>query len=1350
MSCKLEYKGKFYTEKELKLELIKDPAFVAKYLPQEERFNSGDYTKEDIVMFKRKVDRLQETMDVKVIMDPSVETSRTLGSSDPRVKAEGKPVILINPNAVFKTTAIHEFGHIFLDSFPNGIENPRLKRAYEMLKGTELEAEVKALYPELNDEMFAKELITTAIGRKGSEIWDSESNQSTWAAIKNWMLDYIKRTFGFSTMDEIESLTKEILSSKIKSTGLSTTDQLEKVRKIDSKSTKEEKAADKSIKTLESVYKETVARVENIYKEYTPEGKKSLEREDARSSKGTTRFESITELKEAMDDLDNVDRLLGIEKYIDWVRKEVYKVTETLEERKKSGKVTDEKIMASIQWNRSFSMIEDIQGLIVGLYEGGEITKEQKEKYDEDLTKIQGDRSKLETRLLEESRKAYAKFIGKHDNKVRQEYEREFEKNYETLGIEASGQSLDSYVKEKLHLNAKEIRDKAEEEAYNQSHESISDIHGLAAIMWSEKNANSQDIQILSGVASWLDQQITNFSIDEAAEFDTNNKKFKVDVSNAVNQATKYNGMYDTSKSGQSYYAGEYKAEFNEQRSEMIKNSFDRDNADEKYGEVKVTKSNDSLDYTINGENKKIKIYGATRYNVETNEKDESFNISFELFGERVSIPTSEAVGKSEYEYWLDENVTTVIVDGYSEGVPNDKWINNDYKKLSEKQKGHLEFLKEKVMQAEELTGGKDSIVSKKAFGQTFIRLPGILKSDTQRIVQGNYKDSLLNKISQATTIEKDDFESQGKNNSTKESFKRVYADVSNKEKMRVPIPFRARLNSKEQSLDLHTITLMNLVAAKNYQVKSEMESTFLIVLEVMKNRKVPNTTGLDRLKKVHALSKEGDETPLYKNKEDINDAKKARDILENRFYGIKSKDAGRINLGKKKDGTAREVDINAITRTWLKFSGYVSLTLNWINSVVNLNMGTINNLIEAAGGEHFNFTDWGNAGKKYWLDINNIKNDWGSNVDKSRTNLFMNAFDVLGSKEYLDNKFEENTRAQALLKMDSLRPIAKAGEHMMQAKVMYATLNHIKVMNKNGDYLDINGKVVKDKKQAASLDEMIEFKPTATGGVEIVLHKDVDSSTHTRTGGKDQVLKESINLVKYKIRELHGNYDSEIQAAAQREFWGKMAFFLRKWVEEGYFRRWRSTKTIFKKNNEIDDADRFYSQDAKANREGYYVTATRFLTRTIAPAIIQMNIEILKEGAGNLSTFQKANLKKVMMELGMIALTLAAYLGMDEDDDEVDAKYIFRRQLSELSFFVLAPEAIKVVSTPTASIGTLRNIFKVINQSMNPFETYQQGPHKGRNKLNILLLKNTPVFSQWMKDSKSSLDFLNNSAGMN
>ena len=233
MSCKLNYKGKYYSEDELRLKLLNDPEMIERHQIRISEFDSKNYTLEDISVFKQKIDFLQKSMDVKVMFDKNVGSSRVLGSEDKRVKDAGKPVVVINPDRIFTTTAIHEFSHIFLDSFPNGIDNPRLKKAYEMLKGTELEKEVALMYPNLNKdgEMFKKELIATAMGRKGAEIWASKESQSTWAAIKEWIIGYIKRKFKISDSNEVNSLVSEILNSKIKRTGMSKMDQLEKTNK---------------------------------------------------------------------------------------------------------------------------------------------------------------------------------------------------------------------------------------------------------------------------------------------------------------------------------------------------------------------------------------------------------------------------------------------------------------------------------------------------------------------------------------------------------------------------------------------------------------------------------------------------------------------------------------------------------------------------------------------------------------------------------------------------------------------------------------------------------------------------------------------------------------------------------------------------------------------------------------------------------------------------------------------------------------------------------------------------------------------------------------------------------------
>ena len=129
MSCKLEYKGKEYTEAELIKVLSQDSSIVDQYKDQEQRiYNTDGRTVESMDMTIKKIEHMQKLMNVEVVLDSDVKTSRVLSASDPRTKAAGKPVILINPDAIFSDTVIHEFAHIFIDAFPGGLANKGCRR----------------------------------------------------------------------------------------------------------------------------------------------------------------------------------------------------------------------------------------------------------------------------------------------------------------------------------------------------------------------------------------------------------------------------------------------------------------------------------------------------------------------------------------------------------------------------------------------------------------------------------------------------------------------------------------------------------------------------------------------------------------------------------------------------------------------------------------------------------------------------------------------------------------------------------------------------------------------------------------------------------------------------------------------------------------------------------------------------------------------------------------------------------------------------------------------------------------------------------------------------------------------
>ena len=119
MSCKINFKGKEYTESEFLKVASTDKEMIETIYPSPE---PKKYTSQTLEMFGRKAQKLQEAMSVKIIFDETIKDSRVLGKNHKMTKSAGKPVIVVNPNNLFKETAIHEFGHIFIDSSKKRLE----------------------------------------------------------------------------------------------------------------------------------------------------------------------------------------------------------------------------------------------------------------------------------------------------------------------------------------------------------------------------------------------------------------------------------------------------------------------------------------------------------------------------------------------------------------------------------------------------------------------------------------------------------------------------------------------------------------------------------------------------------------------------------------------------------------------------------------------------------------------------------------------------------------------------------------------------------------------------------------------------------------------------------------------------------------------------------------------------------------------------------------------------------------------------------------------------------------------------------------------------------------------------
>jgi hypothetical protein len=1367
MSCKYNYKGEFLTEKELINVLSQDQSIVDKYKPQEERLG-GDYEQEDIDTFNKKVDALKKTMNVEVIFDEDVNSSRVLGKGDKRTEEAGKPVILINPNKIFKTTAIHEFGHVFIDSFPKGLDNPRIIRALKQLEGTELERKVKETYPDLSEDMLKKEILTTAIGSTGSRIWDSAENMSKWESFVAWFSDFITRTFGLER-NEVESLAKELLDNRVKKISASKLESIAQemrpliFKKGDKGSkTKEEKEIQSISDKVNETYEDVLARVKKIYARQKEQGssKASKEREKNRVKKGkVTRLSSIKMLQDELDKFDEADKKKGFIKYLEWTKGELSFMNDELEKRKNKDKINDNTVSKAIEWNYSFNMLNNLQNLL-------ENDRKDKKFFSEDeilsftssIEEMKGMQSSIESKLLTYSRDLYARKLADNDTNTEERAKAQYKKEWKELeDAGGSGFSEGEYIIRNLQKDKELIDDMKMDIAKSRSKKAIASLSKLSMVMLSEKDMKSKDIAMVSNMLDGADNRTQIFATEEATEMDKSNKDFtssSAKDSDSRNMKKKYKGMFVTTKSGQSYYTGKYSPEFLEEKQKINNESYDADIFDEKFKNTQISKSTkldknqnkvEVAEYESNivNPNTGKKILGSIDFSGSKNIKVEGLkdlkegerptHVTYEVIGFKgktqvMRISINEAIARSEAYHW--NRVNTVKQNGIRR--PASIWESKEYKDLEKNDKVRFDLLNDlrrKNREADKRYDKRDSIITKTA-GTEFQRLHGVMKSSASRVVEGQSVSTMGKaELSKLIETQADEFDTQ--------SIKQ-YTDFTNEETMRVPSPYRAKLKESDQSFDLHTMVLMNSIMSKNYQEKKSIESAITVIKEVVKNKQYPKTDSITGKQKIDA---QNDQLQYETGGVNGSEYRKILSMTENRLYGITSKQAGGVEIN------GNVIEAQKVVQTGLKYFGTVSLVFNYANSIVNTGTGTFSNLIEAVGGDVYNLSDYRKAQKIYASDLKEVVKDMGSNIVSSRTNLLQGVFNTMGP-DHINNDFEQGSRVEKMAKMSSLRPFATMGEHMMQSKVMYAILESIKVQNDKGQWLNSEAKVVKNKKEAASLNDMITFKTDKKGRRVTDLHKSVKNTSFTTTGKQKDIMLETRNLIRSKVDELHGQYTSDIQADAQRYMVGKMGFFLRKWMIPGFIRRYRGISNSFKPSDaELREQDEFYSQDQKNNMEGYYVSTARFVSKMINDAK-EDQFNVIKSW-GQLTTKQKSGVRKTMMDVGlMVSIGIAYSLleGSMDDDDEVFWYYVLRRQQSELTFFSDPTEAFKVAQTPTAAVGNLKQIMKTINY-MRPSmwgEEYTNGKYKGDSKLFHAAKKLLPRFKN-SEDFKQSLEFLTN-----
>ena len=108
----------------------------------------------------------------------------------------------------------------------------------------------------------------------------------------------------------------------------------------------------------------------------------------------------------------------------------------------------------------------------------------------------------------------------------------------------------------------------------------------------------------------------------------------------------------------------------------------------------------------------------------------------------------------------------------------------------------------------------------------------------------------------------------------------------------------------------------------------------------------------------------------------------------------------------------------------------------------------------------------------------------------------------------------------------------------------------------------------------------------------------------------------------------------------------------------------------------------------------------------------------------------EKKNLRRAAMELSIIVISLALYTtvgGMvDGDDDKEELSYLFYsnleyqlyRAFTDFTFYMIPSSFTTILQDPLPTMSLIDDLQKLLKSTLDPFDTFKSGRHKGDNKL--------------------------------
>jgi hypothetical protein len=655
-----------------------------------------------------------------------------------------------------------------------------------------------------------------------------------------------------------------------------------------------------------------------------------------------------------------------------------------------------------------------------------------------------------------------------------------------------------------------------------------------------------------------------------------------------------------------------------------------------------------------------------------------------------------------------------------------DKWREN-LDGLSKAEKKVLDLFTDIISLSHKQTYGQQSLITF-SYGTKFFELPKVTKSDVERFWTGNISGIVKDKIDNFTQIRPDDVgytvRKTGLDNQQLYSLKVHYRDIT------------GEFDNKQQSLDLMSIMRLEFKNGNMYSVrkKAEMDLTFL--LDIAKDKDYYEKTGTTKIvnwrdHKLNIVS--GRET---------NTVKVMTNMLESRFYDMMS----------HTDTKLGNADMNKVVGAINRFSAFFTLTFNIASGTANVVNANAQLFLESfLMGQHIKASSIAKANLMYSKHLVNSISDISNPINTSFVNQLNELFNVRGIFNLSNANFLQSDMIKAGLDSKSLQVFQESGEHWMQSVITMSVLDGVKVMNENGKFINIDGKVVEESDAASLLDMITVDKTTGL----ITTSDKVVYTTHSRLTKYNEGGKEKVDLlIIKKIYDSMGNYRETDQPEIMRHWWGKLIMLYRKYLVPMGVARGKGIMYSLKKQEDLDEDEKSFSYALQEDEEGTYTTLVRFLMNNIRNKQFAMSAMEWNK----LSEYEKHNIKRSVTEivltsalLPLMSMFFSGLAGGDDDSYLYFLAYQIRRLETELSQYRNPSEAYKILRSPIPSARILETAATIVGGVFHPAtytEKYERGRWKDENKWKIKVQKQIPIVKEIMRDYQSLYNYQDNLFG--